>query len=180
MSLEDARAFLAISRAEARETAIELAGGGVLADLREDILAVWPRPLRWQLVKSVFFEAPRLDHRALLEKVQSRADAVMTLLLAKARCGAAIPANELRDLVQRDGNPDLWRGLTLLGEDEAKWVLDHYPDDILEVAREALRSAPSAALRRVLTRAAETAPESRSLPGPSRPDHRQTVERTCH
>jgi hypothetical protein len=164
MRLDDARAFLDISRAEARETAVELAAVGVLADLGDDILAVWPRPLRWQLVKSVFFEAPRLDHRVPLEKVQSHGDAVMTLLLAKARCGAEMPAAELRELVRGESDLDLWRGLFLVGEDDAMWALDHYPGELLEVAREALRSAPSAALQRVLARATEEAPGSRNRP----------------
>lgn len=171
MRLEDAREYLEISRADARAIAAELYGLGLIEDRGEVLppflrdpegatLAVRPHSLRWQLVKSYFLESPRLvDYRPLLGKAISRTDAIATLLHAKALGGAAIHVRELGDLVRNEENLDLWQLLAEVGEEEAQWALEHYPGDVLSIAKEALANAPSAALERLLARAAEVAGE---------------------
>lgn len=177
MRLEDAREYLDIPRGEAMAIAGELSGLGVLEDRKEALppflrgpeaaaLAVRPRSLRWQLVKSFFFESPRPGYRPLLEKALSRADAISTLLHAKARCGAAIGAEELGKLVRSDESRELWELLAQVGKDEALWTMENYPGDVLCIAREVLATAPAAALERLLTRAAELASEERHRPDP--------------
>lgn len=164
--LDVAAEYLGIGLAEANEIAGHLlAGLGVLQD-RETLLppmlrspegatlSVWPQPLRWQLVKSFYFESPPNDYRPLLGRVASRADGISTLLQAKAR-GAEIGTGELGELVRSEGKLDLWQLLAEVGEDEARWALEHYPGDVLDISRQALARAPAAALPRLLRRAAE-------------------------
>jgi hypothetical protein len=59
----------------------------------------------------------------------------------------------LKDLVIASGSSRLWRGFASLGEENARWVLENYPGDVIDVAAESLDTAPGAAIPKLLARA---------------------------
>ncbi len=151
MSLAKVQNHLGASLIEIRQMAVELAAAGILVDLGEDHLAVWPRPLRWQLVNSVFFESPvRLRYKPLLAEVQSREDAIMTLGLSKARCGGGVDLVELKELVRNEVGRGPWVVLAQLGEDAARWVLENYRGRISDVLGAALQAAAPFTIAKIL------------------------------
>jgi len=157
MSLEVAGDFLDLGRQQARRLAIGLAAGGVLAerrnfDGRDRILSVQPSALRSALLRHCFFDSLPFDYRELLDKVPSLPSAVMAILEAAAR-GTRVPDVELRALVARTRATDAWEAYAYLGEDEARWVLEHYPGDFLDLAKATLREAPRFAIPKLLARA---------------------------
>ncbi|MEA2690909.1 MAG: hypothetical protein QOJ16_296, partial [Acidobacteriota bacterium] len=133
-----------------------LAVGGVLSQVDRGVLAVWPRQLRWALLRSVFFseDRPGLPYRELLDRAPSRASAVEALVAAKDR-GAAIPDGELCELIQDTGSLRSWEGAATLSPEFGRWVLDHYPGDLCDIARAALKVHPGATVPRLLERAAD-------------------------
>jgi hypothetical protein len=114
-------------------------------------LAVQPHQLRSALIRSVFFpgHTARLQYRELLDQVPDRDSAIEALLAARTR-GAAITAEELRDLVHTSRSGRVWARLAQLSEDNAQWVLDNYAGNLLNVAGAALYAAPRATIPRIL------------------------------
>ncbi len=168
MGMEAVRDFLGLSRLELRHVAAGLAAGGVLSEVDKDTLAVWPRPLRSSLIRTVFFPPlgqPRHPYQELIEKAPSLGRAVEALIAAKS-IGAEIPAEELRHLVAGAESLRAWNGLAQLSEQDARWVLENYPGDIVNVGRSSLRQAPEPAVRALLERA-----PSATRPIHSNPDH---------
>ena len=167
MSLEAVGTFLRLTLPGIREIASGLAAAGVLSHLDQDILAVWPRKLRFTLLRSVFFPATptpvRLDYRDLLDLAPSREKAIETIVAAKLH-GAEIPNDELHMLVAQSGARELWQGLAYLSEADALWVLRNYPGAIEEIAEAVLREASEPSILRLLERA-----ETVSVPTYSRP-----------
>jgi hypothetical protein len=167
MSLTDVAGVLRLTPSQTREIASGLSSGGVISQVNDDVLAVWPRKLRYSLLRSVFFPgiAVVLDYRSLLDLAPSRKSAVETIVASKLH-RAEIPFEDLRDLVLRDGSQDSWRGLAYFSEPDALWVLEHYPGDIVEIAEAVLNQAADAAILRLLERA-----ETVSGPTHSQPRH---------
>jgi hypothetical protein len=180
MSLEAAGKFLEIGLAKTRDLAIGLAAGGVLSEEEDRALAVRPVALRSALVRQTFFEGPAtLDYRPLLDQAPSYESAVAAIVIA-AGYGAEVPPQELRELVKSSAIPEpwqrtseashVWQLYTELGEDEARWVLENYPGDVIDVAANALWRAPRAAIPRLLERAAsDVTPDEPVLTSPDRP-----------
>jgi hypothetical protein len=167
MQLEAVGNVLQVSRPTLREIASGLASGGVLSQIDRETLAVWPRKLRYSLIRSVFFSGtPGVhDYRRLLDLAPSRQAAVDTLVTARHH-GADIPSDELRDLVAHSGSRDAWRGLVALSKEDALWALQHYPGDVVDIAGAALTLAGQETILRVLQRA-----ETASGPAHSQPLH---------
>jgi hypothetical protein len=168
MGMEAVRDFLGLSRLELRHVATGLAAGGVLSEVDKDTLAVWPRPLRSSLIRTVFFPPPgqpRHSYQELIAKAPSPGRAVETLIEAKS-VGAEVPMQELRHLVAGVGSLRAWNGLAQLSEQDARWVLENYSGDIVGVGGSTLLQAPEPAVRALLERAS-------SAGGPihSNPDH---------
>jgi hypothetical protein len=161
------REFLGLSRIEMRRLADGLAAGGVLAEVDRDVWAVWPRPLRFALIRTVFFSpsTPGYRYEKLISSVSNLGSAVETLISAKV-LGADIPSGELRDLVARSESPRAWNGLAQLSGQDARWVLDNFPWNIVAVGRSALLRAPGDAIERLLE---HVAPGYGSIH--SNPDH---------
>ncbi len=167
MTLDTVRDYLGLNRAQIRQMTAGLAAGGVFTEVRSNVLAVWPRQLRFALLRSIFFpdSGPSHDYEELLGKAENLSSAVETITAAKSY-GARIGSTELRQLVERSGSLRAWRTLAELGPEDGEWVLQHYPGDILDVAGEALVAAPEKTIRRLLDRAV-------SATGPihSQPNH---------
>lgn len=165
MGLEKAGTFLRLNLPETREIASGLAAAGVLSQVDRDVLAVWPRKLRFALLRSVFFPGTpaQLDYRSLLDLVPNRDKAVETIVAARLH-GAEIPSEELRGLVAQSGGLDSWRGLTYLSEGDSRWVLENYPGDVVNVAGGALDKAGDAAILRLLQQAETASGQLHSQP----------------
>jgi len=154
VEVEVVREFLGLSPVQIRQLAAGLAAGGVLSEADRGVWAVWPRPLRFALVRTIFFSAsgPRHPYQDLIRKVPNLGKAVETLISAKA-LGADIPSGELRNLVLESGSARAWNDLAQLSPEDASWVLGNYPGDIVDVGRSLLLGSPAAAVARLLERA---------------------------
>ena len=156
MEPEVVREYLCLTRPQFRQITAGLAAGGVLSEVGRDFLAVWPRPLRAPLIRTVFFSDPGsgYNYRDLMGSVPHLGKAVEALLEAKA-LDAAVPNQELRELVLRSQSENAWKALAQLSEEEAHWVLENYPGNLLDVAPGLLRLIPQAVIPRIIQRAAE-------------------------
>jgi hypothetical protein len=157
MPQEVVREFLGIDRSVFRRITAGLYAGGVLFEAGEAILVVRPPALRVPLLRSVFFpdEGAGIPYReSLLERAPSREEAVLTLIKARAR-GARISDKDLRDLVLWVNAPEVWQGLAWVSEAHARWVLDRYGGDVLDVVQGALDCVPQVAVQKILERASE-------------------------
>lgn len=154
MQIEAVAEFLGLGLSTVWEKVTGLAAGGVLADVDQSTLAVWPRPLRACLLGTVFFpvSGPRLDYRPLFDRAPNKPSAVEALVQAIRR-GAVVPSEDLHQLVEQFGKLGAWRELALVGPDEARWVLAHYPGDLEDVSRNAIQTAPEAVVPLMLDRA---------------------------
>jgi hypothetical protein len=161
MGLEPVQRFLRLSRPAIRRQAAALAAGGVLGVENGEALSVWPRRLRTSLLRTVFFSgaASRHDLRQLLAEAPNFAEAVQEIAAVR-QAGANVP--EIRELVLEAGSSEesaimAWRRLAEAGEEEARWVLEQYPGDLLEIAYVLLEMIPSEVIPRLLDRATEEA-----------------------
>lgn len=156
MEFEVVRKYLDLNRPHLRQITAGLAAGGVLSEVGGGFVAVWPRPLRAALIRTVFSpdSGARYDYRDLIGSVPHLGKTVETLLAAMA-LDAPIPIQELRDLVLRSQSENAWKALAQLSEEDARWVLENYPGNLLDVASGLLRLIPQAVIPRVIERAAE-------------------------
>lgn len=173
MSIEAVAGHLGAQIRGIKREAADLSAGGVLREVTRGTLAVTPDVLRWALVAHTFF--PRDDslsqpYRDLLEAAPRAAVALE--VIGAAGVGGVVPRELLRDLVLRaeEQTPWLatraWRALGRVDADQAVWVLDHYPREVGDVARDTLELVPEQTLRRLLTAA-----EAASGPLHSQPSH---------
>ena len=171
MSVEAVAGFLGLSSRDLRRTAADLATGGVLSPVDSERLAVNPQVLRSALLRQVFFTgSPTRLHgyRKLLAAAPSLAESVEEIVAARAY-GAVIPATELHDLVLKSGSRKAWSTLAKVSEEEARWVLESYPGDLLDVASSVLRMIPRAVIPRILERATAPAKETEEWDLPEQP-----------
>jgi hypothetical protein len=156
MPQEVVREFLGLNRPEIRRILGGLLAGGTLFEAGEETLVVRPPVLRSPLLRSVFFpdEGGGLSYRELLDQAPSRAKSVLALIEAKAR-GAGISDKELQELVREVNALEVWQTFPWLSEENARWVLQTYPGDVLQVVSGALDRIPQEAIPRVLERAEE-------------------------
>lgn len=156
MSLEAVAGFLKIPLPELRRIAADLATGGVLSEVDSERLAVNPPVLRSALLRQIFFTGSPicLKYRKLLPSSPSFAESVEEIMAARAY-GAVIPTDDLHDLVLQSGSRPAWSTLAMTSEEEARWVLESYPGDLLDVASGMLRLIPRAVIPRIIQRAAE-------------------------
>jgi hypothetical protein len=162
MGLEAVGRFLGIARPEIRRKAAALAAGGVLREESEGALSVWPRQLRTSLLRTVFFadSGARLEHQPLIDGLAEGFSRAVREIAEVRLTGARIPG--LHDLVLRVGCGDesakaAWRSLAAASESEARWVLEHYPGDLLDVAAALLERIPDEVIPHLLERACEEA-----------------------
>ncbi len=141
--------FLGISLEEIHRKVTIASQGGVLRVHKEVGLSVEPEALRSALLQKVFFTPPALSVEALLERVPHLADAAQTLVNSAVR-GVEVPDALLRDLLPRAKATDAWRAYARLGESQAGWVLETYPEEFSRVALDVLPAAPEPAIRRLL------------------------------
>ena len=133
-----------------------LAVAGVIRERGYRVLSVEPTPMRWGLVRDVFFGGPAsLDYTLLLEIVESPISATETLIKATAR-GA--PFYDLLHLVKRFNHPQLWAEYAKLGPRECEYVITQHPEliRIEEVAEASLYYVPEIGIPQLLNSEGET------------------------
>ena len=122
----------------------QLAAAGVVMERRNRAVSVEPAPMRWVLVRRVFFGGVgSLDITPFLDMVEDLAEALNVLIGARSR-GASIPS--LEKLLERASSDRLWSGYASLGPAEARYVLERHPDRLFVVAEQALEQAPETAI----------------------------------
>lgn len=170
MSLEAVARFLEIPSRDVRRIAADLATGGVLSEVDPERLAVNPPVLRSALLRQIFFTGrpTQLDYRKLLPSAPSVAESVEEIMTARAY-GAVIPTADLHDLALQSGSRQAWSTLAVVSEEEARWVLENYPGNLLEIASNLLRLIPRAIIPRILERAAEPTKKAGAWPRPEQP-----------
>jgi hypothetical protein len=156
MSLEAVAGFLEIPAREVWKLARDLSTGGVLSPVDTERLAIHPQVLRSALLRQIFFTGSpiRLNYRKLLPSAPSFAESVEEIMAARAY-GAVISTADLHDLVLQSGSRRAWSTLAVMSEEEARWVLENYPGNLLDVASGLLRLTPREVIPRILERAAE-------------------------
>lgn len=166
MSIETVAGHLQLSRDEAYRYAVLASHGGMLRLKREDVLAVEPEALRSALLGSVFFPPagqPALPHRALFEFAPSPAAAVEALVRARLR-GVPVPDEDLRQFVAEHPTTEVLAPFARLGEEESRWVLQHHPSSLRDLAPALLGTAPRATIRELLRRSKGVSGELHSKP----------------
>jgi hypothetical protein len=140
----------------------------------EESLVVYPRSLRYALVRDVFFGGlPALPSGELIEAAPNVAEVARTLVRATAY-GAQTPPALLTGLLEQAGVTDAWEEYAALGKTEATYVLTNHPEMTVAIANTALAQAPIATIPRLLMLAVGD-----NRPTNSFPDHplRQIEER---
>ena len=138
------------SQFDVRADLAKLGAAGVVRERSDRAISVEPKPMRWVIVKRVFFDGPgALDIEPFLDIVESRHDALHSLMGARS-CGAAIP--DLTRLLEDADDAKLWSGYAALGAAESRYVLCRHPELIEAVARPTLRNAPETAIPMLLDR----------------------------
>jgi hypothetical protein len=142
-----------------RLAAVELRAGGVLTEVAEAQVSVAPAALRTALVREAFFSrgASRslVPLTELLDVAPRFEDAALEIVRC-ARSGGEVGTQQLREVVlracasARHRSTRVWREAALIDAATACWVLEEYPGDVTDVARETLHHAPARTLGALL------------------------------
>ena len=140
--------YLGVSKLEISEKLARLAATGIVRERLNGAVSVEPAPLRWVLVRDVFFGgAGSLDHKPLLDVVDNQDDALQTLIGALSR-GAQV--SDLVFDIERRPSAILWAGYAELGPAEAEYVIANHPEFITVIAEAALFYVPDTIIPRLL------------------------------
>jgi ATPases with chaperone activity, ATP-binding subunit len=132
ITLEAVSKAIGIPLSELRASLVKLAAGGVIRQSNDKQLSVWPKPLRYVLVRDVFFSGLcDLPYSRIASKLDDKYSLAKTLLGAINR-GADIP--EITSLLESVNSPTLWKKYAGLGEKEAAFVLLKHSDEITGIA----------------------------------------------
>lgn len=143
LDIETVSEFCGFSPGDLQRILSRLAAGGVVREAAQGKVSVWPRTLRYILIRDTFFSSTPLDVRRLIDKVPSKSETATALVGARAR-GADIPW--LTEFLKQVDSPQAWRHFASLGKDEATFVLRHDPSIACTIGREALILAHDEAL----------------------------------
>ena len=165
MPIDAVAACLGTLARDVRLAAAELHAGGVLTEVAEATVSVAPAALRTALIREAFFSrgANRIfvPFAELLDAVP-RFEAAALEIVRCAESGGEVGAQQLREVVLRaqadapHRSTRVWREAALVDSPTAHWVLERYPGDVTDVARETLQQAPERTVEALL-RAADSA-----------------------
>ena len=145
--------LLGMTPLEMRTSLALLGAAGVIRERANRAISVEPEPIRWAMVKRVFFDGPGpFDVEPFLRIVENRHDALQTLIGVRYR-GATIP--KLEHWLDEENSSDLWSAYASLGSAEARYILRRRPGLIQEIAPSALSSAPETAIPMLLERVSD-------------------------
>jgi hypothetical protein len=144
MTMEAVTGTLGMPLVQLRVSLVRLAAAGVLRESGQSHLSVWPRTLRYVLVRDTFFGGKcDLPSAALMQSVPAKSDMAKTLVGAISR-GAKIPG--IIEILESTGSGSAWRDYACLGEAEARFVLRSHPELLHMVGEDTLRLAPAETL----------------------------------
>ena len=139
---------LGVSILEISEKLARIAAAGIVRERPNRAVSVEPEPMRWVLVREVFFGgAGSLDYKPLLDIVDNQDDALQTLIGARSR-GAQV--SDLVFDIERSPSPILWAGYAELGPAEAEYVIVNHPELTTVIAQAALFYVPDTIIPRLL------------------------------
>ena len=148
---EDVAQQLNSSLIETSSTLAKLGAAGIVRERRDSALSVEPPPMRWALVRRVFFGGPgSLPVEPFLAAVRNRTDALRTLIGARAR-GAAVP--DLERLLEASNSESLWVDYASLGPAAARFAISRHPEMTKALAQAVLVNLPDEAIPMLLSRA---------------------------
>ena len=166
MSIEEIATELKINEFDLLEIVTQLSYAGVVLPTSQEHISVRPDILRYALVRDVFFnEIKFISIERLINKSPDLSQTTQILIGAKA-IGANVPDSYLQNFLINYGMYDDWGWFVRLGYDEAKWVLNKYPEKIITVGRSALFTAPEITIPLLLERSIRD-----SRPLHSTPEH---------
>ena len=158
MTLEAVAGLLEKNTFEVKRAVEQLAAAGVLDVLQENRIVVQPLRLRQALVRDVFLKPPVIDLGPYLEQTADSASATRVLIEAKA-LGGVLSDELIRHRLQLlgpTGETTAFEGYAHLGQPEAEWVLDNYPQKFKAVARVTLHTSPVKTVDLLLNSAVDT------------------------
>lgn len=142
--------YLQLPLIEVRGHVTLLATGGILRELDNGYLAVYPMALRCALVREIFFSgANSLPIPGILAQAPNQGEATRVLIHSKGR-GASIPFDLLADRVFTLGYRNSLEEFAGLGKEEAKWVFDRFPQKVIDVAKPLLNLLPEIVISRLM------------------------------
>ena len=122
----------------------QLAAAGVVMDRPNRAVSVEPAPMRWVLVRRVFFAGASSPNVApFVNIVENPHCAIETLIGARAR-GASVP--DLETYLEQAGSDQLWESYASIGPSEARHVIRNHPERVRAIAEPALRNAPESVI----------------------------------
>lgn len=144
ITIEAVSKAIGVSMSELRASLAKLAAGGVIQQDNERKLSVWPKSLRFVLVRDIFFSGMAdLSYDEIASGLIDKYDLAETLLGAINR-GANVP--EITSLLESINSPALWKLYARLGEKEANFVVAHCAEKITDISEETLELAPQKTL----------------------------------
>ena len=150
--VEDVAERLGMSLLDISSALTTLAAAGVIRESGDSAVSVEPSPMRWVLVRRVFFGGPgSLPVDRFLSAVRNRKDSLETLIGARAR-GANAP--NLERLLEEANSNDLWATYASVGPETAHYALVRHPEIVKDLAKPALSHLPEKAIPLLLSRIA--------------------------
>ena len=115
-----------------------LATAGIVRERPNSAVSVEPEPMRWALVRDIFFGGVgSLDYAPFLQVAENRRDLLETLIGAHSR-GASIP--DLLSHIKEESSPRLWSAYASVGPRETEYVIKEHPELVVEIARSLVSS----------------------------------------
>ena len=144
----DAAQLLGMSEFEVASKLADLAIAGVVRETPSQTVSVDPRPMRWVLVRDIFFGGVgSLDYAPFLQVAENRHDVLEALIGAYSR-GASIP--DLLPRLQGEESSRLWSTYASVGPRETEYVVEKHPELVVEIAGDGLIHAPETIIPKLL------------------------------
>jgi transcriptional regulator with XRE-family HTH domain len=131
---------LGMSQADVWEIVENLSNCGLVL-LARDNISVRPKIMREALVRDIFFSNNRINYQGLVKAVNNKDELAYTLIGARAR-GGNVPYQLITDTLEKCYSSRPWESFAWLGSREIKWILDQYPNRLLDIAPVALEKIP--------------------------------------
>ena len=150
---EDVARHLGMPLLDIRSALAKLAAAGIVRIGVASSISVEPPPMRWVLVRRIFFNDPgSLPVEPFLSIVENRMDSLETLIGAQSR-GADVP--DLERLLEEANSTHLWAKYASVGPENTRYALTRHPEMIGDLAEPALLHLPEKTIPTLLSRMAK-------------------------
>ena len=167
-SPSDVQSVLGLSIAESQVSMARLGHTGVFqTGSLAGKATVWPRELRFAVVRHVFF-SPNAHLNLPLDSTMQHLDerGVIGSLVGASNVGAQVPSDTVESVLRRSGTSDDYRQYSLLGLRQARFALSSKPEWLTDIAPYSILTNPETTLRMLFGKA-----ESDRRAQHSHPDH---------